>query len=496
MPLSLPSRPNLDQLRKQAKDLLAAWRAGDAEVLALLREHHPEYPQYQPAAADLRLADAQLVLGRQYGFPSWPRLKEAVGQAGLAFAEKAGRFVQFATDESPGTNDWAFLQAKRMLAEEPALARADIYTALVLGDVETVRRQVERDPEWVRRKSGPQNREPLLYVTYSKFHRESPEIAERLLATAHLLLDHGADPDASFTLEPWPDSPLRSLCGACGVANFPAMAELLLDRGATIDDAESLYHSTEFPDTRCLDLLLARGANPKGTNALNHAFDRKGLERIVKLLDHGADPNEYMALHEALNRGRERAVLELLVRHGADVNARRQDGRTPYQAALQLGHREAAEYLAELGADTETTPFERFTDACGRGDLETARSVAREKLDLFESLSHQDLHSFLRLVQLGKSAMITNMIDCGFPGLIRGPQNQTALHWASWWGWRDTVEVLLARGAEVNTVETEFSATPLGWAEHGSENCQNPEGDYKGVMELLRAAGAVENPEG
>lgn len=408
------------------------------------------------------------------------------------------RFVELATDQATGGNDWAFLQAKRMLAEESALAQADVYTALVLGDIETVRRQVERDPEWVRRKGGPRpGYEPLLYVTYSKFHQEDPRIAEGLLATARLLLDQGADPDASFLLEPWPDSPLRSLCGACGVTNFPAMAELLLDRGATIDDGESLYHSTEFPDTRCLDLLLARGANPKGSHALVHAFDHAGLERIAKLLDHGADPNEVFipregtALHGAVNRGRERAVLELLVQHGADVNARREDGRTPYQAALQLGHREAAEYFAELGADTETTPFERFTDACERGDLETARGVVLEKPDLFETLSHQDLLSFLKLVQLGKAAMITNMIDCGFPGLMRGPRNQTALHWASWWGWRDTVEVLLARGAEVNVVETEFGATPLGWAEHGSENCQNPLGDYKGVMGLLRAAGAT-----
>ena len=404
-------------------------------------------------------------------------------------------FVQAATDENPGGNDHAFLEAKRMLAEEPPLAKADVYTALVLGDAETVRRQIESDPEWVRRKGGPRpDRMPLFYVTYSKFHRESPEIAEGLLATARLLLDHGADPDASFTVEPWWDNPLRSLYGACGVANFPEMAELLLDRGATLDDGESLYHSLEFADTRCLDLLLARGANPKGTNALNHAFDRKGVERIAKLLDHGADPNEGMALHEALNRGRERAVLELLVQHGADVNARRNDGRTPYQAALQLGHHEAAEYLAELGADTEATAFERFADACGRGDLEGARRVVRENPGLFESLSGPDFHSFLRLAQMGKADMIANMIDAGFPGTLRGPHNQTALHWACWYGWRDTVAALLARGAEVNLVENQFGATPLGWAEHGRENSPNEAGDYEGVMRLLRAAGGDLTP--
>lgn len=497
MPLSLPSRPNLDQLRKQAKSLLFAWRAGKSEALAWLAEHHPEH-EGVPIAV-LRLADAQLVTARRYGFPSWPRLKEAVEQAGLAFAEKAARFVQAATDESPGMNDGLFRQAKRMLAEDPALARADVYTALILGDVETVRRQAERDPEWVRRKGGPRpEREPLHYVTYSKFHRESPEIAEGLLATARLLLDAGADPDASFPIEGFAN-PLRALCGACGVANFPEMGELLLDRGATVDDFESLYHSTEFPDTRCLDVLLAHGANPKGTNALVHAFDRKdGLERAAKLLTHGADPNEALNFHEgttvhsALQRGHQRAALELLVQHGADVNARRGDGRTPYQVALQLGLREAADYLASLGVATEATPFERFADACSRGDLEAARGVLGDHPGLLEPLAMQDLHAFLRLAQLGKAPMIATMVDAGFPVNASGLTGETALHWASWWGWRDTVEALLARGADVDKVERQFGVTALGWARHGSENCPNPEGDHAGVIERLLAAGAVE----
>jgi ankyrin repeat protein len=409
----------------------------------------------------------------------------------LPFAERADRFVRAAVDETPGPVDGPFQLARRLLAREPALARASVHTALVLGDVEAVRGEVERDPEWVRRPGGPAARQPLLYATYSKLHRESPEIAAGLLATARLLLDRGADPDASFATGPWE---LRSLCGACGIADFPAMAELLLDRGATIDDGESLYHSLEHPDTRCLELLLARGVNPQGTNALHHAFDRPGLERIRMLLAHGADPNEALgeegtALHTAIQRGRERAVLELLVAHGADVEARRGDGRSPYQVALQHGDSEAAAYLAGLGVDTAATPFERFAEACGRGDLEAARSVAAGEPRLFATLSEQDRRAFLDLAQAGRTAMIAAMIDCGFPVGTTGPRRQTALHWASWRGWRETVAALLARGAAVDAVENEYGATPLRWAEHGSENLRNPDGDYEEVMRLLREAG-------
>jgi hypothetical protein len=66
----LPVRPDLDQLRRQARELLQGIRRGDAEALADLQDHHPEHPG--PGAA--RLADAQLALARSYGVPSWPRL--------------------------------------------------------------------------------------------------------------------------------------------------------------------------------------------------------------------------------------------------------------------------------------------------------------------------------------------------------------------------------------------------------------------------------------
>ena len=68
-----PVRPNLDQLRNQAKDLLRSVRSSDADALEEFRKHHP-----QPAnPQSVRLADAQLALARSYGLPSWPRLVTA-----------------------------------------------------------------------------------------------------------------------------------------------------------------------------------------------------------------------------------------------------------------------------------------------------------------------------------------------------------------------------------------------------------------------------------
>jgi hypothetical protein len=73
----LPVRPDLDQLKHQAKDLLRDIRAGDPAALAELAEHHPEAPgAINPASA--KLADAQLVLAKSYQATSWTRLVQAV----------------------------------------------------------------------------------------------------------------------------------------------------------------------------------------------------------------------------------------------------------------------------------------------------------------------------------------------------------------------------------------------------------------------------------
>jgi ankyrin repeat protein len=66
----VPVRPNLDQLRQEARDLLAAIRRGESEALLDLRTRHRR--QIDPAHA--RPADAQYVLARSYGVASWPRL--------------------------------------------------------------------------------------------------------------------------------------------------------------------------------------------------------------------------------------------------------------------------------------------------------------------------------------------------------------------------------------------------------------------------------------
>jgi len=70
----LPARPSLEQLRKQAKDLLKAFDARDAAATTRIRAIvlHAEKPDA------ITLADAQFVLAREYGFESWAKLAHHV----------------------------------------------------------------------------------------------------------------------------------------------------------------------------------------------------------------------------------------------------------------------------------------------------------------------------------------------------------------------------------------------------------------------------------
>src|SRR6202030_3145145 len=78
-----PENPDLAQERKRAKELLKALRSGDNDAIARFRSHHPRFAELRPDAlhaADVKLNDAQWVIAREYGFPSWQSLKAHIEQ--------------------------------------------------------------------------------------------------------------------------------------------------------------------------------------------------------------------------------------------------------------------------------------------------------------------------------------------------------------------------------------------------------------------------------
>jgi ATP-dependent protease La (LON) substrate-binding domain len=77
----LPTRPNLDHLKKQAKDLLDAHQRGEPEALARIRAAVPSFAKMtddELKRAPFALHDAQSAIAREYGMKSWNDLREAV----------------------------------------------------------------------------------------------------------------------------------------------------------------------------------------------------------------------------------------------------------------------------------------------------------------------------------------------------------------------------------------------------------------------------------
>ena len=69
----LPLRPSIEQLRKQAKELLRDCKSKDAGSVSRIR-------RYKQRATDPQLADAQFALAREFGFESWPKLVASLEQ--------------------------------------------------------------------------------------------------------------------------------------------------------------------------------------------------------------------------------------------------------------------------------------------------------------------------------------------------------------------------------------------------------------------------------
>ncbi len=112
----LPIHPSLEYERKQAKGLLRQLRAGDAPTHRRAAAQHAAFRQASSLAAPA-LGDAQLVVAREYGFTSWPRLvryvtvleREASANRsrGLWKQERYDRDVQLLLDHHAKGLSWA-----------------------------------------------------------------------------------------------------------------------------------------------------------------------------------------------------------------------------------------------------------------------------------------------------------------------------------------------------------------------------------------------------
>ena len=92
----LPIAPNLEHLKNQSKQLLSAYRNGDEQAASDFSQFHP----HPVSPTEAQLTDAQLVLARSYGHPSWPRLA-TVAQVQRALRDDDLSMLQRVVAEHP-----------------------------------------------------------------------------------------------------------------------------------------------------------------------------------------------------------------------------------------------------------------------------------------------------------------------------------------------------------------------------------------------------------
>jgi ankyrin repeat protein len=490
--LRLPDNPSLENLRSQAKTLQQLVRSGIGGALDAVTEFHPRLDALAPGdprLATFSRADAQLVIARQHGFPSWPRLRQYLaviaeysrsphtqptgGPVSATIAGPAGLaddFLRLACLIYDGYDAARVEQAQHILADYPEVARVSVYTSAAAGEQEHAAALLAADPGLARRPGGPFGWEPLLYAAYSRVAR--PQLGRSTLEVARSLLAAGADPNAGYLWAGLP-SPFTALAGALGrgegapPAHPQAMelATMLLESGADANDSQALYNCglQSPPDDDAYLRLLLRYGLGTGTGGPWHRrlapvhpsprqlLDQELIQAVAKnlpdrvrlLLAHGADPAGLGTEHPVFGH------------------------HDSWQMATMTGARDLLELLAADQAAPDPDPVLSFLGACMSGDARRVRAmltadpglaaeaVAREP-DLLVEAADRELLAAVRL-----------LAGAGFDvnALRRAGLRNGALHEAAWNGSMAMTGLLLELGADVLLKDLNYQSTAAGWAE-------------------------------
>lgn len=251
--MSLPTRrlashPDFAQLKRQAKELLKDFAAGDPAAVAEIAAH------YRGANAEsFALSDAQLVLARAYGFRSWPALKAFVDGVTVRRLVEAIRAGDAAT-------------VRAMAARRPEIVNLDVAE----GDEHQALHHavLTRQPDLVRllMQLGAEPRKGIYP------HRQ----ATTALALA---TERGYDELVAIILEEERKRPRSPMAAAIG-HDVPALTAAI-DQ----DDEPAIMSALEAHPG------LVTASDPTGRTALHWAAERAWKRVTAWLLDHGAEVN-------------------------------------------------------------------------------------------------------------------------------------------------------------------------------------------------------------
>ncbi|MFK7938946.1 MAG: ankyrin repeat domain-containing protein [Roseovarius sp.] len=325
----LPASADITHLKHQAKDLLADFRAAKISAFQRIREFHPKMAGLSDDAIytqTFSLSDALLSIAREYGYPSWPRLKTVV-------AEATGQEATLNHNER--ITDDAFRQAVDFLDE---------------GNAALLQKHLSDHPQLVHQKMVFEGGNYFSAPTLIAFVAENPFRQERLpgniVDIARIILEAGAKDNQASLNETVGLVASGRIAREYG-AQEP-LIDLLCDYGA--DPNAGMIAALVHCERAAARRLLARGA----TLDISAAAALGMMPDVLRLLDTADAPQLQLALALAAQNNRPDAITALLAA-GADPNRYNPPGGhshcTALQSAIAEGHLEAVKVLVEAGAD-------------------------------------------------------------------------------------------------------------------------------------------------
>jgi ankyrin repeat protein len=512
---TLTARPDLQQLKRQAKELLAAFAAGDDAAAVEVSAH---FQGGDPAT--FALHDAQFVLARSYGFDSWPKLKayvDGVTVGRLAEAVRAGdsrrvramlkarpelvNYDQAENNEHRAIHYAVFARNAamvRLLMQAGADARKGIYPHRDATMAHTI--AVERgyaeiaaiiEEEEGKRRGGTPPPPDELGDAISEGDDErvigilerNPSLLETQPPKGWTLIDVAAKVGGKRLVRWLADRGLPMTARAAVVVGD---AEWLRERARDGEELLSLAVKHDRPEI--LRMLLDAGLDPNERHRLEGieetvwtagqplwtCADEGKLEMARMLLERGADPNVHVyasgpAMHKAFER-KDPAMLELLGRHGGVVPPVTVGLLKDRELARRMLAEEAAGKVLPAGIlEGRNVSEDLLRGAADSGDVE----IVRMSLPGVDWGPQDDRWYWILLqaVWSGKPEGLRLVAErCDVT--MRHPRfPRTILHDVGALGGQSVARVsgemaaiLLDAGARMDVRDDVLRSTPLGWA--------------------------------
>lgn len=473
MSRQLPEKPNLEFLKKEAKELLHAM------------------PQS-------KLADAQHALAKEYGFATWAKLKTHVESLELTPSEA----LKLAVCDSDADRVLNLLKRHSELAakiDDPmpnySFGANALFAAVQRSDRATI-------DILLRAGANIRKRTDWWAGGFGVLDDCDPSMLDFLLERGALLDAHSAsrlgkidklkelvaaDPETVHARGGDGQTPLH-------FASTVEIAEFLLSQGADIDALDVDHESTpaqymlrvdqarHYPSDRqhIARYLAGRGCR---TDILM-ASALGDMDLVRKHLD--ADPGCIgMTVSEEWFPKRD-------PRAGGTIYIWQLGWhRSAHTVARDFGHEEVFQFLMER------TPDEmKLALACELGDQKTFDAFLTKHPNAAETLSNGDRRKLPNAAQNNNTEAVRLMLEAGWPVNERGDAGATALHWAAFNGNSEMAREILRFSPELTLKSLEYPGTALSWAIYASGNgWRRNTGDFVGIVQALLESGAIIPPD-